>query len=192
MDEAIAAYGHASTPVSDAASGELLSNRAPEARAVTVTDEGDAIRQRALDAIGELRGVLLASESGVAEIAGIDRNTVRTWRKGERDPYPATVRPLFELQSLVRIVEALGYPGGARAWLSGTGPQGATRLDVLHRPGGVDVLAAELRPEFFTTALPSTLPTGDELDAAGSAEDYQVEHAPGSFSQPVVRTRTVP
>jgi len=194
MDEALAAYGHASTVVSEPASSDLFMTRASQARPAVGGDEGDALRQRALDAIGELRSALLASESGVAAIAGIDRNTVRTWRRGERDPYPATVRPLFELQSLVRIVEALEFPGGARAWLTGPGPQGSTRLEVLHRSGGVDELAAELRPDFFTRTVPSTLPIGDELDEldADEAGHGGVRHVPGSFSEPVVRTRTVP
>ena len=83
-------------------------------------------------------------------------------------------------------------PAVRRAWLAGAGPDGAIRLDVLHRSGGAGELAAELRPEFFTTVVPSTLPTGEELDASEAIEDYRVEHVAGSFSEPVVHTRTVP
>ncbi len=188
MDEAIATYGFTSTQLSE--SREFLLGHALDES--TVDEAGDDLRRRTLAAIGELRSALLASETGVAAIVGIDRNTVRSWRRDERDPYPATVRQLFELQSLVRVVDALEFPGGARAWLYGEGPQGATRLDVLKRPGGVKELSAELRPAFFTRAIPSTLPAADEFDDDDQAANHSVGHVRGSFAEPVVRIRKVP
>ncbi|HZM55093.1 MAG TPA: hypothetical protein VFC03_08730, partial [Acidimicrobiales bacterium] len=59
-------------------------------------------------------------------------------------------------------------------------------------PGGVKELSAELRPAFFTRAIPSTLPTADEFDDDDQAADHSVGHVRGSFAEPVVRIRKVP
>jgi hypothetical protein len=94
-------------------------------------DEDEDLRQRAAAAVARLMSVLSASEQHVARMSGISRNTIASWRSGDRSPYPATVRPLFEIEMLVSsVVDRLGV-AQARDWFGGYGPDGLTRLEFL-------------------------------------------------------------
>lgn len=201
IDESVTRYGTSSTPITGSGPTDLMVRASELPPRPGFEGEGTTLRSRALDAIGELRAALTASEREVASFAGIDRNTVRSWRLGERSPYPATVRRLFELQSVVRVVDALQFPGGVRAWLAGAGPEGVPRREILQGSGGIAALTAELRPAFFERPTRSSLPTGDELDALDALggvstlagdEEFSSELRPGTFDEPVVRARKVP
>lgn len=94
-------------------------------------DEDDGLRQRAVAAVARLTSVLSVSEQHVARLTGISRNTIASWRSGERSPYPATVRPLFEIEMLVGSVSERRGTAQAWEWFGGFGVDGMTRLEIL-------------------------------------------------------------
>lgn len=136
-----------------------------------VSEEG--LRESALHAIDEIRAALALSESVTAAVTGVARNTLASWRRRERNPYPATVRRLFEVHSLVMAAQALHGPTDARRWFYGTSPDGRARRDVLRMPDGVESLASELRHSLFrepSSTLPP--PDGDLEEASAEANEY--------------------
>lgn len=152
-------------------------------------DAAGVLRERALAAIADIRSTLAISDAASASLVRVARNTLASWRKGERDPYPATVRTLFEIHGVVAAASTL-LGEGARSWFHGyVGAE--TRLDLLAHEGGVQRIAAELRAQLFPGVGTHTLPTADDLDDAVNEEFEQSMYAPEAFTQPVVRRRRV-
>lgn len=153
-------------------------------------DNAGVLRKRALAAIADIRSTLSISDAATASLVRIARNTLASWRKGERAPYPATVRRLFEVHGVVSAASAL-LGGDARSWFQGyVGDE--TRLNVLGREGGVQRIAAELRSQLFPGVGTHTLPTTEDFDDTMNDGSDQVVYTPEAFTQPVARRRPVP
>lgn len=127
-------------------------------------------RGQVLRAVDEIEEVLGLSETATAGIIGIARNTLASWRKKERDPYPATVRNIFEVQSVVAAATALFGVDDARSWFAGRSDTDKVRRDLLGSREGIDFLTTEMRSSIFRGA-PSVLPLPDEFD-----EDVNDKH----------------
>jgi transcriptional regulator with XRE-family HTH domain len=155
------------------------------------SDETGLLRERALAAIADIRSTLVISDAAAASLVRVARNTLASWRKGERDPYPATLRMLFEIHSVVAAASAL-LGDDARSWFHGYAGD-ETRLSVLAHDGGAQRIAAELRARLFPDSGTPTLPTADDTDAEGPAVEGidEVAYIPDAFTQPVARRRRV-
>jgi hypothetical protein len=167
----------------------------PELRAVAPVGEDDvALRDRALVAINEICTALSISETKATLLVGVARNTVASWRRRERTPYPATVRKLFEVHSLVSAATALFGRGGAQRWFIGFTNEGPSRLEVLRTPAGIQVLAGELRALLVRGSGAPALPTPAEFDRMDEEElvEELTVYAPDAFAGSVVRPRQVP
>lgn len=147
--------------------------------------ENDHRRRRALAAVDSARALLDVSDSTAASILGVTRNTLRSWRRAERFPYPATVRRLMEVDSILRSAVALLGVHETRNWLAGS-VDGRNRADVLGDDDGIARLSAELRTSLFSGAGPSSLPTAEHHEAqATDSEDSEFTYQPQPFSGPV-------
>lgn len=135
------------------------------------SDDGTELRDRSLTALDEIRATLGLSEVKLAALVGIARNTLASWRRHERVPYPATVRTLFEVHSIVAAATALLEHAGAQQWFLGYTNEGRARLDILGSPDGVQTLAAELRSALFPATAPSTLPNVHDFNEDGNDEE---------------------
>lgn len=158
------------------------------APAPVIQDFDERLREQALAAVDDIRFALGLSETAVARVSGIARNTLASWRRKQHAPYPATVRTLFEIHSLIAAVAALlGSHDAIRGWFNGPGPDGRARREILGE--GTNVLTDELRKALFRQPA-STLPTGTQLDEeittkADPASPYTRE----AFSEPVTVDR---
>lgn len=152
-------------------------------------DDAGLLRKRALAAIADIRSTLTISDAATASLVRVARNTLASWRKGERAPYPATVRRLFEVHGVVSAASAL-LGGDTRNWFHGyVGDE--TRLSVLAREGGVQRITAELRAQLFPGVGTHTLPTTEDFDGPMKEEFDPVVYTPEAFTQPVARRRPV-
>lgn len=150
----------------------------------------NALRDRALTALDEVRSVLAISEAQAASLVGVARNTVASWRRREREPYPATLRRLLEVHSIISAVTALHGSDDARNWFYGPMADGRSRVDALRLPEGTQLLTSELRSSLFPGTGPRTLPATDEVDDEPAGEPP--EPAVGGFDQPIVKSRPAP
>lgn len=157
----------------------------PRRAGVRREDPALALRSRALAALAELRGTLGISDAAAARLVGVARNTLASWRSGARAPYPATVRRLFEVHSIVAAARALLGESGAGAWFHGRlGPE--TRMHLLATDDGLQRVAADLRSLLFAGAGARTLPDVDEL-VDGMAPGAEVGFHPELFTAPIAR-----
>ncbi len=131
-----------------------------------------ARRDRVLGAIADIRSTLGISDAATARLIGVARNTLASWRKGERDPYPATVRRLFEIHSIVSAASTL-FGDNASAWFHEY-VDASTRLGILASETGAAQIAAELRRMLFTVVGTHTLPALDD-------DDDEIETIDGAF-----------
>jgi transcriptional regulator with XRE-family HTH domain len=142
------------------------------------------LRERALAALRDLRATLAISDASTASMVGIARNTLASWRRGERAPYPATVRRLFEVHSVVAAATALRGAADAGAWFhSQLGD--STRVDLLRTDDGLRRLAAEVRSHLFGGVGARTLPDVAELEVNDDNEG-DAEYRPETYAGPIV------
>lgn len=155
-------------------------------------DPADARRRkRAIAAIDTVRGLLDLTEESAARILGIARGTLRSWRREERSPYPATTQHLFEVEAVVRnLVSAMGE-AAARRWLEERMPDGRRRVDLLCEADGPRQIAWESRSMVFRRRSSRWLPTAADLDEDIDLEPgtAPVPFAPSAFQGPVNRRR---
>jgi len=98
------------------------------------------IRELSLGAVDSLRRWLGLTDEQVANLVGIAPRSIPHWRNGAHQPYPATVRRLFEVHNLVAaLVRRLGMHEAA-LWLR-QDLEGISRLDRLSGDGFQAVLA---------------------------------------------------
>jgi len=143
--------------------------------------QAPALRARALSAVTKLMDILNMSESRVAELAGVSRNSVRNWRHGQ-DAYPATVARLFQISSLIGALERAAGRDRLETWLNESSAGSLSRRDLLSEPDGPAALAREAAPMLFIQP-PSTLPSRELLGVEPEleAEDRDSEFAPQAF-----------
>ena len=77
--------------------------------------------QAALAAVSDIQRWLAIGQDQVAALAGYAPRSVKNWREG-MDPYPATVRRLFDLHALLRSLDRAMGTEGARLWLADADP----------------------------------------------------------------------
>lgn len=152
--------------------------------------EPDAgLRGRVLTAIDDIRAALEIAESAAANLVGVARNTLASWRRGEREPYPSTVRTVFEVHSLVNAARAL-YGDDTLAWFHGRiGDR--TRLELLSEPGGISTVTADLRTSLFPRRPSRPLVDDDTQDADDVGDDSPATSPAVSFSGPVRPARRI-
>ena len=130
--------------------GLVLHSEAPQ----STDPDSPAIGKRtllALNAVADLSNWLQVKEHHVADMAHFSRRSITNWRVG-KNPYPATVRELFEVHALVAsVVRELGGPDKARAWLSGS-VDGVRRAEGLRSAQGRRRLIREVQSMLFERA----------------------------------------
>lgn len=106
--------------------------------------------ERALSAVADLQGWFGLTEEAVADLGGFTRRSISNWRAGS-EPYPKTVRGLFEIHALVSgLARAVGA-AEMRAWL-GIGGTDPRRWAMLMDVSGRRNLLAEASSLLFAPA----------------------------------------
>lgn len=140
------------------------------------------LRGRVLTAIDEIRSALEIAESAAASLVGVARNTLASWRREEREPYPSTVRTVFEVHSLINAARAV-HADDTVAWFHGRiGDR--TRLELLSQPGGLEAVTADLRNALFPRR-PRPLVDDDINDIHDDSDDSAPTSAAVRSSGPV-------
>lgn len=153
----------------------------------THTPREPAITPRAkaaLAAVFDIEQWLAVGQDQVAVLARYAPRSVKNWREG-MDPYPATVRRLFDLHALLgSLARAIGVEE-ARLWLANAGATGVSRLERLGDDEGLRSVIAEASTILFEP------PTVASLHALDFEEEPHVDVAqrPDSISGPVRRIR---
>jgi hypothetical protein len=138
----------------------------------------------ALTAVEDLQRWLAIGQDQVAALAGYAPRSVKNWREG-MDPYPSTVRRLFDLHALLgSLTQRMGIEG-TRLWLADVSHTGVRRRDRLADDDGLRVVISEAATNLF--AQPSVLPI-HALDFEEEPEP-EVSTRPDLFSGPVRRAR---
>jgi transcriptional regulator with XRE-family HTH domain len=102
---------------------------------------GESDEPRAVRAVRELCNLLELTEAELADLVGFSVRSIANWRQG-RQPYPATVRNLYQVHAIVEsLVNTLGV-GTARLWLS-TQVDGTSRLELLQDEDGLSKVLEE-------------------------------------------------
>jgi transcriptional regulator with XRE-family HTH domain len=150
-------------------------------------------RQRAVEAIDRIRELGDLSDERAADLMRVARGTLRSWRAGAREPYPATTRHLFEADSVVSaLVRSLG-PEGAREWFQQAVPGAASaRLDMLGEEEGPSRLLALARQSLFSGRGPRLLPSVEDLEAPDESPAEPEAYEPAAFAGGPVRRRRAP
>ena len=140
--------------------------------------------QAALAAVSDIQRWLAIGQDQVAALAGYAPRSVRNWREG-MDPYPATVRRLFDLHALLGSLDRAMGTERARLWLADAGPAGISRRERLEDDEGLRSMIAEASTTLFEA------PTVAPLHALDFEEEEQRDVAPrpDAFSGPVRRVR---
>lgn len=140
--------------------------------------------QAALAAVADVQRWLAVGQDQVAALASYAPRSIKNWREG-MDPYPATVRRLFDLHALVgSLVRAMGTER-ARLWLADTDDAGVSRRERLADEEGLRSVINEAATTLFE------VPTVAPLHALDFDEEEAQELAPrpDMFSGPVRRVR---
>jgi transcriptional regulator with XRE-family HTH domain len=158
-----------------------------------VTSRGnDGLSARVLAAVEEVRATLDLSEQRTAQLLGIARNTLASWRREERAPYPATVRTLFEIHSIVAAANALFGLVDARQWFSIPGESGIARKELLYQSAGSRLVMNELRHAMFPGAGTRTLPSSEEFEEGEIPNGMVPGYDQDAFAGPIQRRRNIP
>ncbi len=103
---------------------------------------------RALSAVADIQSWLGMGRDDVAQVAGYSPRSIKNWREGT-DPYPATVRRLFDIHALVgSLTQRLGQDG-TRVWLATAAAGGRARRELLGTEDGLRNLVSEAAPILF-------------------------------------------
>jgi len=108
--------------------------------------------QVALAAVADIQQWLAVGQDEVARIAGYAPRSAKNWRDG-MDPYPATVRRLFDIHALLgSLTQRIGIEG-ARLWLADISQRGIRRRDLIEDENGLRTVVSEAASMLFV--LPS-------------------------------------
>jgi hypothetical protein len=140
--------------------------------------------QTALAAVSDIQRWLAVGQDQVAALAGYAPRSVKNWRAG-MDPYPATVRRLFDLHALLGSLERAMGMERARLWLADASTAGFGRRERLADDAGLRSVIAEATTTLFEA------PTVAPLHALDFEDEGQRDVAPrpDAFSGPVRRVR---
>jgi hypothetical protein len=139
--------------------------------------------EAALAAVSDIQCWLAIGQDQVATLAGYAPRSVKNWREG-MDPYPATVRRLFDLHALLGSLDRAMGTEGARLWLADADPVGVSRRERLSDDVGLRSVIVEASTTLFEA------PTVAPLHALDFEEEQRdVAPRPDAFSSPVRRVR---
>ena len=139
-----------------------------------------SLSRAALDAVKDIQEWLLIGQDEVAILANYAPRSVKNWRDG-MEPYPATVRHLFDLHALVgSLINAKGADEG-RVWL-------INRRDRITSEGGLREVISEASSMLFNP--PSVTPF--HLLEFEEETPPAVVQRPELFDGPVRRARRHP
>lgn len=188
IDEVIAEASLAGTPVTGGVPW------VPVVFPVDLSDvsEAEQLRSRVAAAVSEIRTALALSEQRAARLVGVARNTLASWRRGDRTPYPASVRTLFEVHSIVAAADAFFGPEEAQRWFSAPSVGGAPRSERLFLPDGPRDVMGELRRALFPGGGSRLLPSGADLEEGEAPVEGAPGYHPDAFTGPIRRRRPIP
>ena len=137
-------------------------------------DAAAAEEPKPVRAVRQLCEWLDLPEAGVADIADFAVRSVANWRAG-RQPYPATVRRLYQIHAFVRsLVKTMGGDR-ARLWITEPAvPGGVKRVELLRTDEGLAELMDEVADVIFERPRRADLPVAE-------FEEEQIERL---FRQP--------
>jgi hypothetical protein len=139
--------------------------------------------ERALAAVSDVQAWLGIGRDDVAQLAGYSPRSIKNWREG-MDPYPATVRRLFDIHALVGALERQMGSDGARVWLADAAADGRARRDLLGEEAGLRALVSEAAAVLFEPPVRDARTV--ELEEPAHPE---IQPRPELFAGPVRRTR---
>ena len=140
--------------------------------------------QAALAAVGRVQKWLSIGQYQVATLAGYAPRSLKNWREG-MDPYPATVRRLFDLEALLDSLTRKMGVERARLWLADASRDGVSRRDHLSDDEGVRLVISEASDILFERP---TVPSVQELDFE-EERTPEVSRRMDLFTGPVRRAR---
>jgi hypothetical protein len=155
-----------------------------ESWASATVEESPSPAQTAVAAVADIQRWLAVGQDQVATLAGYAPRSVKNWREG-MDPYPSTVRRLFDLHALLgSLTERMGVDG-ARLWLADASHTGVRRRDLIGEDAGLRSVISEASATLFerpNVAPIHALDFDEEIDR-------DVSRRPDLFSGPVRRAR---
>jgi hypothetical protein len=145
-------------------------------------------KQRAISAVTDLQKWLDLSQAAVAKLTGFSPRSLKNWRE-ETDPYPSSVRKLFEVHSLLTSLQEELGTDRMRAWLAGPSSKGSPRIVVLHEEDGVVSLVREAHEVLFPGSVRERQPSWQLPDH--EEPEIAAKNTPDLFGEPVRRDREV-
>lgn len=139
--------------------------------------------ERALAAVADVQTWLGIGRDDVAQLAGYSPRSIKNWREG-MDPYPATVRRLFDIHALVGALERQMGSDGGRVWLAAAARDGRARRDLLGEEAGLRALVSEAAAILFEPPVRDSRTV--ELEEPARPE---IQPRAELFAGPVRRTR---
>ena len=157
-----------------------------------VKDEAK-LNKVALKAVDKLKSLLKFSESEVAELAGISRNTIRNWRKGQ-GAYPSTTNKLFQISHFISALNTVMNQKKMLTWLNESGDDPAlSRLEQLRQSDGVFSVTRQANHLLFPPR-PGKIPPQDMLVLESDFDAEPSVYAPNLYkprSRPRVPKRSM-
>lgn len=152
--------------------------------ALRLNDKGK-LNKEALKAVDKLKYLLTFSESKVAAIVGVSRNTIRNWRKGQ-GAYPNTTNKLFQVSHLISALNSVMNQRQMLAWLNEPDDDPAlSRLERLRKSDGVSSLTRQANDLLFPPR-PGKIPPQDMLVLESDMDVEPSVYAPNIYK---VRSR---
>lgn len=144
------------------------------------SDDDVKLNIAALKAVDRLKFLLEFSESKVAAIVGVSRNTIRNWRKGQ-GAYPNTTNKLFQVSHLISALNSVMNQRQMLAWLNEPDDDPAlSRLERLRKSDGVSSLTRQANDLLFPPR-PGKVPPQDMLVLESDMDVEPSVYAPNIY-----------
>lgn len=140
----------------------LVNVAAVEAEGTTTT----SLRLAALTACDDLRKLVSLSDTRIAEIVGISRNTIGNWRNSSCEPYPSTVRNLLTVHGMVTAYRRRFGEEQAALWFN-------ENIESFSTDEGLETLVFDLR-RLLLPQRPSAL---NDIDDEPPADEVVIRLA---------------
>lgn len=134
----------------------------------------------ALKAVDKLKSLLKFSESEVAELVEVSRNSIRNWRKGQ-GAYPSTTNKLFQISHLISALNTVMNQKQMLTWLNESGDDPAlSRLEQLRQSDGVSSVTRQANHLLFPPR-PGKIPPQDMLVLESDFDAEPSVYAPNIY-----------